>query len=139
VNTNPYLFMSELEVGRDKMTDRVSETCSTFSRLEATLPVTDNRQFSFMSKCIYIFGHKWSNPLQKRTQTQPIREHTTGQLPIHIPNHRRLVASSNFSTISSKKELAQRAWYGLQFLSNNSSNLLSSLGDYYQHLSMLPF
>ncbi len=65
MNTKRYLFMSELEVGRDKMTDRVSETCSTFSRLEATLPLTDNRQFSFMSKCIYVFGHKWSNPLQK--------------------------------------------------------------------------
>lgn len=45
----------------------------------------------------------------------------------------------NFFAISSKKELAQRAWCGLQFLSNNSSNLLSSLGDYYQHLRMLPF
>ncbi len=44
--------------------------------------------------------------IAKRTQTQPTREHTTGQLPIYIPNHRRFVALSNFSAISSKEELA---------------------------------
>jgi hypothetical protein len=130
VNTKWYLFTSELEVGRDKMTDRVGETCS-------TLPVTDKRRF-YVEMYIY-FWTRMEQSIAKRTQIQPTREHTTGQLPIHIPNHRRLVASSNFSAISSKKKLAQRAWCGLQFLSNNSSNLLSSLGDYYQHLSMLQF
>lgn len=120
------------------MTDRVSETCSTFSRLEATLPLTDNRQFSFMSKCIYVFGHKWSNPLQKERKHNQLGNTQPDNYQFTFPN-RRLVASSNFSATSSKTKLAQRAWCGLQLLSNNSSNLLSSLGDYYQHLSMLPF
>ncbi len=46
---------------------------------------------------MYIyFWTQMEQSIAKRTQTQPTREHTTRQLPIHIPNHRRLVASSNF-------------------------------------------